>query len=147
MSAKAAQPMPVRPGWVGVSRTGPNSAKSQPSARAACADRDPLRRPFFGDLHVHTRYSFDAASYVVRNGPREAYAFAQGEQVGLAPYDASGAPTRTLQLDRPLDFATAGETSATAAALRVRTGAAPPEAGAASAVSSSNSSWPVFGSR
>ena len=75
------------------------------SARAACADRDPLRRPFFGDLHVHTRYSFDAASYDVRNGPREAYAFAQGEEVGLAPYDASGAPTRRLQLNRPLDFA------------------------------------------
>lgn len=75
------------------------------SAREACADRDPLRRAFFGDLHVHTRYSFDAASYDVRNGPREAYRFARGEEVGLPPYDAAGEPTRRIRLDRPLDFA------------------------------------------
>lgn len=77
----------------------------RPEEREACADRDPLRRPYFGDLHVHTRYSFDAASYDVRTGPDDAYRFAKGEPIGLPPYDAEGNPTRTLRLARPLDFA------------------------------------------
>ena len=73
--------------------------------REPCADRNPLRNPYFGDLHVHTRFSFDAASYQVRTGPDDAYRFAKGEPIGLPPYDGEGAPTRMVQLDRPLDFA------------------------------------------
>ena len=73
--------------------------------RAPCADRNPLRNPYFGDLHVHTRYSFDAAAYQVRTGPADAYRFARGEAIGLPPYDIDGIPTRNVQLDRPLDFA------------------------------------------
>ena len=76
-----------------------------PDEREACADRNPLNNVYFGDLHVHTRYSFDAAAYDVRTGPLEAYRFAMGEPLPLPPYDADGNPTRTLQLDRPLDFA------------------------------------------
>lgn len=78
---------------------------SRPVDRARCRERDPLRRPLFGDLHVHTRFSFDAASYDVRTGPREAYRFARGEEIALPPYDSDGAPTRRLRLERPLDFA------------------------------------------
>jgi hypothetical protein len=59
----------------------------------------------FGDLHVHTRLSFDAYAFEVRNGPEEAYRFARGEAVTLPPLDAAGRGTRTVQLDRPLDFA------------------------------------------
>ncbi|MEO0324306.1 MAG: DUF3604 domain-containing protein [Myxococcota bacterium] len=73
--------------------------------RAACRDRTPERRPFFGDLHVHTRYSFDAAAYDVRTGPSDAYRFARGEAIDLPPYDEAGNATRTVQLSRPLDFA------------------------------------------
>ncbi|MEM1416020.1 MAG: DUF3604 domain-containing protein [Myxococcota bacterium] len=73
--------------------------------RATCRDRDPLRRPFFGDLHVHTRFSFDAAAYDVRSGPADAYRFARGERIGLPPYDGEGEATRSVQLERPLDFA------------------------------------------
>jgi hypothetical protein len=72
--------------------------------REACADHAPLRRPFFGDTHVHTVYSFDANSQDTRNSPRDAYRLAKGEKVGLQPYDAEGNPLRSAQLRRPLDF-------------------------------------------
>ncbi len=75
-----------------------------PDQREACRDHDPLRRPYFGDLHVHTSVSFDANAYGTRTRPRDVYAFAKGEAIGLAPYDADGNPTRMAQLDRPLDF-------------------------------------------
>ncbi|HKA15982.1 MAG TPA: DUF3604 domain-containing protein [Myxococcota bacterium] len=73
--------------------------------RAPCAASDPLRRPFFGDLHVHTRYSLDASTQGTRTRPSEAYAFAKGAPLGLQPFSASGEPGRTVQLARPLDFA------------------------------------------
>ena len=73
--------------------------------RRDCANRDPLRQPFFGDLHVHTTFSFDAWGQGTRNTPRDAYRFARGEAVGIQPYAEDGSPRRTLRLDRPLDFA------------------------------------------
>ena len=73
--------------------------------RADCASYEPLKRPLFGDTHVHTSYSFDAASQDTRNTPRDAYRFARGEEVGLQPYDAEGNALRKAQLRRPLDWA------------------------------------------
>ena len=72
--------------------------------RTDCRQRDPLRRPFFGDTHVHTSYSFDARTQDTRNSPREAYRFAKGGAMGIQPYDEAGNSTRTIQLDRPLDW-------------------------------------------
>jgi Protein of unknown function (DUF3604) len=72
--------------------------------RQPCANFDMLRQPYFGDTHVHTAYSSDAVFAGTREDPRGAYRFAQGEPIGLPPYDAQGAPTRTAQLRRPLDF-------------------------------------------
>jgi hypothetical protein len=72
--------------------------------RAPCASYDPLREPFVGELHVHTGYSFDALIGDTRTTPADAYAFAKGAALGLAPYDALGTPLRTAQLRRPLDF-------------------------------------------
>ncbi len=72
--------------------------------REACASHDPLRRPFFGDTHVHTTYSLDANTQDTRNRPADAYRFAKGESVGLQPYDREGNALRTVRLRRPLDF-------------------------------------------
>ena len=71
--------------------------------RAPCNDYDPMRRPFYGDTHVHTTLSFDANSQDTRNTPYDAYDFARGKPMGIQPYDGDK-PLRTIQLDRPLDF-------------------------------------------
>ncbi|MCA9549434.1 MAG: DUF3604 domain-containing protein [Myxococcales bacterium] len=93
--------------------SGPDPSQQEPvtAAAATCADRSALRNPYFGDLHVHTSYSFDAYIFETRNAPAEAYAFARGAEVGLAPLDASGQPTRFTHLERPLDFAAATDHS------------------------------------
>lgn len=61
------------------------------------ADRTFPSRPFFGDTHLHTSFSFDAGAFGARLGPADAYRFAKGEQVTAS----SGQPAR---LSRPLDF-------------------------------------------
>ena len=73
--------------------------------RAACSDREPLRRALFGDLHVHTAHSSDARGYDVTITPDGAYRYAFGEPVLLPPLDEAGKPTREVRIDRPLDFA------------------------------------------
>ncbi len=73
--------------------------------RDDCVDFELLRRPLFGETHVHTGYSFDAISGDVTSLPSDAYAFAKGAPIGLPPLDGLGQPTRTVQLRRPLDFA------------------------------------------
>jgi hypothetical protein len=74
-------------------------------SREPCADRDPLRSAWFGDLHAHTSFSQDASVKGTRNTPRDAYRFARGERLGIQPYDENGSPYATVKLDRPLDFA------------------------------------------
>jgi hypothetical protein len=54
-------------------------------------------RVLFGDLHVHTSWSFDAFTFKTTTSPDDAYRFAQGAPLG----HPNG---RTYQLDRPLDF-------------------------------------------
>ncbi|MBU6281331.1 DUF3604 domain-containing protein [bacterium] len=71
--------------------------------REPCAGFDLLRRPFFGDLHVHTRYSADASIYGTKTGPSDAYAYARGEEIPFSDDDEQ--PTRRARIDRPLDFA------------------------------------------
>ncbi len=73
--------------------------------REPCTEMAPLRRPFFGDLHVHTARSQDASTQDTRVTPAEAYRFAQGAPLGIQPFDANDNPLRTVQLARPLDFA------------------------------------------
>jgi len=95
---------------VGRAAEGPSQkeeAAAAPAQRAPqpCAHRDLLRRPYFGDTHVHTALSFDAAGQGTRAFPRDAYRFARGEPLGIPPFGADGHPGQTIQLRRPLDFA------------------------------------------
>lgn len=73
--------------------------------REPCAEYTPLRRPFFGDTHVHTARSQDASTQDTRVTPAEAYRFAKGDPLDIQPFDADGNGLRTVQLARPLDFA------------------------------------------
>ncbi len=57
--------------------------------RAACDNYEPLKQPFFGELHLHTAYSFDSGGIDTRNTPENAYDYARGERVGLAPWTDS----------------------------------------------------------
>jgi hypothetical protein len=76
----------------------PAPAPPYVETREPCADRNPLRNVYFGDLHVHTTLSFDAHIYEVKTTPAQAYRFAQGD-----PLELPG--PRTARLERPLDFA------------------------------------------
>lgn len=73
-----------------------------PPAVEAGADEapvaNPLKNAYFGDLHVHTRNSFDAYIFSTRATPDDAYRFAKGEAID------NGAG-RQIQLDgAALDF-------------------------------------------
>jgi hypothetical protein len=76
-------PAPAAPGAAPPTHTSPAS--------------NPDREAYFGDLHVHTRYSFDAFIFGARATPDDAYRFAKGETIQHpAGFDMS--------LRKPLDF-------------------------------------------
>ncbi len=56
-----------------------------------------LRNAYFGDLHVHTNYSFDAYIGSTRVNPDQAYQFAKGEVIEILGVKG--------KISRPLDFA------------------------------------------
>ncbi|HZJ63398.1 MAG TPA: DUF3604 domain-containing protein [Kofleriaceae bacterium] len=67
-----------------------------------CPDRNTLKNPYFGDLHTHTAFSYDAYTFETRVTPMDAYAFARGMPIQIAGAHPGGPIAR---LDRPLDFA------------------------------------------
>ena len=70
--------------------------------REPCDHYSPNKQPFFGDLHVHTSYSFDSYVSSQRNDPWAAYRYAKGEPITLP--DADAEQNIIAQIQRPLDF-------------------------------------------
>ena len=71
--------------------------------REPCADYQATGKPLFGDLHVHTSYSFDSYLSSQRRDPWDAYGYAKGKPIILP--DANGDQTVVAKIGRPLDFA------------------------------------------
>ena len=82
-------------GLLGVSA----QAFERSESRAPCDHATPNRLPLFGDLHVHSSYSFDSYISSQRNDPWAAYRFARGEPITLS--DADAEQTVIAQLRRP----------------------------------------------
>ena len=76
----------------------------EPLPRDPCTHVVEERQPLFGDLHLHTSLSMDANSLGTRTLPDDAYAFATGTPIALYG-GAPGTESKTIQIDRPLDFA------------------------------------------
>ncbi len=70
---------------------------NQPRPYSPYANRSFPSRPYFGDTHLHTSYSFDAGAFGARLDPRDAYRLARGEQV-------TASSNQPVKLSRPLDF-------------------------------------------
>ena len=66
-------------------------------ASAAFAQEASERNALFGELHIHTAWSFDAYIFGTRATPDDAYDFAKGKPL-KHPLG------QTYQLTRPLDF-------------------------------------------
>lgn len=72
--------------------------------RDACADYSILRKPFYGDLHVHSALSFDAVAGRIDTMPEDAFDFAKGKRISFYPQNEEGEPVGSTQIERPLDF-------------------------------------------
>ena len=74
------------------------AAQAAPSAPApALPPPNPENNVYFGDVHVHTGWSFDALTNGSKTTPMDAYAWAQGK-----PITGSGGPD--MKITSPLDF-------------------------------------------
>jgi len=59
---------------------------------------NPERNAYFGDVHVHTSWSFDAFTNGSKTTPTDAYAWAQGKEITNSGYGGR------IQIQTPLDF-------------------------------------------
>jgi hypothetical protein len=72
-------------------------ASAELATTAESSEYNTERNAYFGDLHVHTMYSFDAFIFGTTSSPDDAYEFAKGGTIiHPAGFD--------MQLDVPLDF-------------------------------------------
>ena len=77
------------------------SATTEAPASPAASDRpaaNPERNAYFGDVHVHTGWSFDAFTNGSRATPTDAYAWAQGQEITNSGMGGK------IQIQTPLDF-------------------------------------------
>ena len=90
-SAGASESEPTTP------RFGGNQLVMPPDTINANPASNANRNAYFGDLHVHTNYSFDAFAFGTVASPYDAYRFAKGKAIKHpAGFD--------VQLNAPLDF-------------------------------------------
>ena len=94
-------------------------ASSTAAAAESGASNPAARQPLYGDLHVHTAYSFDAFAMGTLAGPDDAYHFAKG---GVLNHPG-GFP---MQLDRPMDFYAVTDHAFFMGALRAMTNSETP---------------------
>lgn len=59
----------------------PHNAQAKLEAAKNIIAHNPLRNAYFGDLHIHTKNSYDAYLFSVRSTPDEAYEFAKGGKI------------------------------------------------------------------
>ncbi len=76
----------------------PSENRTEAAVAVTHVTLNPERDAYFGDLHVHTRNSFDAFVFGTRRSPDDAYRFAQGEVIS---HDGGG---RIQLAGPPLDF-------------------------------------------
>ncbi len=88
--------------------------------RAPCAHATPIRQPMFGDLHVHSSFSFDSYTSGQREDPWAAYGFGRGESIILP--NADGDLVVEAKLRRPLDFVSVTDHAEFFGDIRVCTG-------------------------
>jgi len=92
-------------GSMGVVAAAGAGAFERSEEREPCAHYSAERRPFFGELHVHTVFSQDSLLLDVRATPEDAYRFARGGEIELPGPLSHTDAKRTRRLRRPLDFA------------------------------------------
>ena len=87
---------------LGCAPTPPPNSPSESTASVEAAaedlpDANPLRNAYFGDLHVHSKYSYDAFVFGTTASPDDAYRYAKGEPL-MHPAGFE------MKLSQPLDF-------------------------------------------
>ncbi|MCH7742536.1 MAG: DUF3604 domain-containing protein [Proteobacteria bacterium] len=81
-----------------------SSAEQIQAQSGPCTNYNENGIALFGDLHVHTSYSFDAAANSTGATPEDAQRYARGEAVPFFPINEQGVPVGIAKIDRPLDF-------------------------------------------
>ena len=80
-----------------VTQKGDTPVKKATNTQVRTADFNESNNAYFGDLHIHTSWSFDAFIYNTRTNPDDAYLFGKGEGIKHSVMDQ-------IRLKRPLDF-------------------------------------------
>ena len=81
-----------------------NVSDSTSAGVDSCDNDSENRTALFGDVHIHTRYSFDAAANSTGTTPEDAHRYARGEEIPIFPINEDGVAIGRTKIDRPLDF-------------------------------------------